>query len=177
MEPVYAGTAVGAAVAGAQTTAAGPSTPEPAAKKRRWPRLAGILGCLGFLLLPGIVGFFALTLYSQTSNPLILHEGVSAAPTLASQVVVENTEVPPEPSETATVSIPSSTPLPAPVPPVGSSKTYVQYIFDASGSMTEMLGGKTKLQIAQDVLTSRLKLLPPDINVGLRVYGHSRHWP
>jgi hypothetical protein len=38
--------------------------------------------------------------------------------------------------------------------------------------MTEMLEGKTKLQIAQDVLTSRLKLLPPDINVGLRVYGH-----
>jgi Mg-chelatase subunit ChlD len=57
-------------------------------------------------------------------------------------------------------------------PPVGSSQIYVEYILDASGSMLETTQGKTRLAIAQDVLSSRVAALPPDIRVGLRVYGH-----
>src|SRR3990172_6601064 len=64
-------------------------------------------------------------------------------------------------------------PPPALVPPVGSSNIYVEYILDASGSMLELLGGKTKLEIAQDVLDARVRTLPPGVNIGLRVYGHN----
>ncbi|HJW91514.1 MAG TPA: VWA domain-containing protein, partial [Anaerolineales bacterium] len=61
---------------------------------------------------------------------------------------------------------------PTSVPPVGSDTIYVEYILDASGSMLELLQGKTKLAIAQDVLSERVAALPPDVHVGLRVYGH-----
>jgi hypothetical protein len=61
---------------------------------------------------------------------------------------------------------------PAAFVPVGLSTTYIEYILDASGSMLEPLEGRTRLAIAQDVLTTRLRSLPPSTQVGLRVYGH-----
>lgn len=64
-------------------------------------------------------------------------------------------------------------PQPSPqAPAVGLSRTYVEYILDASGSMLENLGGKTRLQAAQEVLAERVAALPPGVQVGLRVYGH-----
>lgn len=59
-----------------------------------------------------------------------------------------------------------------PEPVAGSSSVYAEYILDASGSMEELLEGKTRMEIARAVLTERLAALPSDINVGLRVYGH-----
>lgn len=48
----------------------------------------------------------------------------------------------------------------------------IELILDASGSMAETLGGQTKLQIAQQVLTSFVDTLPAEAKVALRVYGH-----
>lgn len=56
--------------------------------------------------------------------------------------------------------------------PVGSANIYLEYILDGSESMMQSLEGKTKLDTAKEVLSSRMTYLPPAINVGLRVYGH-----
>lgn len=58
------------------------------------------------------------------------------------------------------------------VPPVGSDNIYVEYILDASGSMLQPMDGRTRWDIARELLAARLRAMPPDVNVGLRVYGH-----
>ena len=67
----------------------------------------------------------------------------------------------------------SATDVPTQFVPVGLSTTYIEYIFDASGSMLQPMEGTTRLEIAKRVLTSRLNALPPNTQVGLRVYGHT----
>jgi hypothetical protein len=71
----------------------------------------------------------------------------------------------------------SDTAAPTQFVPVGLNTTYIEYILDASGSMLASLQGKTRLQIAREVLTSRLRALPPGAQVGLRVYGHRVPYP
>jgi hypothetical protein len=48
----------------------------------------------------------------------------------------------------------------------------LEIILDASGSMKEALGRKTRWATALDVLERVLQKLPDDFNVGLRLYGH-----
>jgi hypothetical protein len=48
----------------------------------------------------------------------------------------------------------------------------LEIILDASGSMKTPLGKKTRWTTAHDVLQQVLATLPPDFNVGLRIYGH-----
>jgi hypothetical protein len=48
----------------------------------------------------------------------------------------------------------------------------LEIILDASGSMKTALGKKTRWSTAHDVLKQVLATLPPDFNVGLRIYGH-----
>ena len=48
----------------------------------------------------------------------------------------------------------------------------ILFIVDFSNSMNEELGGKKKIHIAMDTLSSILPKLDPDIQTGLRVYGH-----
>jgi hypothetical protein len=55
---------------------------------------------------------------------------------------------------------------------VGLRTTYIEYIFDASGSMLRGMDGTTRLEVAKRVLTSRLNALPANTQVGFRVYGH-----
>jgi von Willebrand factor type A domain len=61
-------------------------------------------------------------------------------------------------------------------PPNGYSPMPAQQsvliILDASYSMNERLDGKSKIQWAKDVVFDTLRSLPPNVNVGLRVYGH-----
>ncbi len=144
-----------APVPGTSTTAM-PSA--PAARKSGFPRLLGI-GGLGLLLLclcAGVIGGIASGLIP---NPF-------ASP---STLTPTGQPVQALPSET-----PSSpdTPSPTEFVPVGLSTTYIEYILDASGSMLQPLQGKTRMQIAQEVLTARLNTLPANAQVGLRVYGH-----
>ena len=133
------------------------STPPPAGKKAPFPRLIGVggLGILALCACIGLVGAFATNLIPNpfASPPT---ETITATSTVA-------------PSETPAL---PDTPVATQFVPVGLSSTYIEYILDASGSMLQTLQGKTRLEIAQDVLTSRLSALPPNTQVGLRVYGH-----
>jgi hypothetical protein len=79
------------------------------------------------------------------------------------------------PTETLEPSV-SPTTRPTPVPPVGSDNIFVEYILDASGSMLTSMDGTNRWEIARRVLAERVSILPPDINVGLRVYGHRVPW-
>ena len=48
----------------------------------------------------------------------------------------------------------------------------IVFIYDASGSMWGKLDGKTKKEIASDVLTKTVNNLPQDQSIGLVAYGH-----
>ncbi len=150
-----------------------PLTAEP--KKKRPAFLAPALGCFGFIVLMGIIAAYLFVVRGSLLPTNDVVSGIGAGTETATAEPLIPTQAPP-PSATATEILPTNTPLPTPVPPIGSSSTYVEYILDASGSMLDELDGKPKLAIARDVLTSRLNLLPPDINVGLRVYGHRLPW-
>ncbi len=54
-----------------------------------------------------------------------------------------------------------------------SNAENILFILDASDSMNDKVGGQTKLQAAKDVILKTIRTMPPNINVGLRVYGHS----
>lgn len=48
----------------------------------------------------------------------------------------------------------------------------IVFILDASASMNERVGGRTKLDAAKQVILETVRNMPPNIQVGLRVYGH-----
>ena len=48
----------------------------------------------------------------------------------------------------------------------------VVFIFDSSGSMAGSAGNQTKMAAAKDVLQAVIPELPPEVTVGLTVYGH-----
>ncbi len=50
----------------------------------------------------------------------------------------------------------------------------VIFILDGSGSMWEQIEGRTKIEIAREVIYDILKSLDADENIGLVVYGHRR---
>jgi serine/threonine-protein kinase len=126
-----------------------PSAPPP--KKSALPRLIGAGGAvLALCLCIGLVGGFASGLIP---NPFASATEPVATPT----------------SETVSTDIPAPTQF----VPVGLSTTYIEYIFDASGSMLQPMDGTTRFEIAKRVLTERLNALPPNTQVGMRVYGHT----
>jgi serine/threonine-protein kinase len=128
----------------------------PAAKKSALPRLIGIGG--GILILCLCVGLIAGFASGLIPNPFASPPTETVTPTSA-------------PVSSETPALPA-TPVATQFVPVGLSTTYIEYILDASGSMLQTMEGKTRLQIAQEVLTARLRALPPNAQVGLRVYGH-----
>lgn len=133
-----------------------PLPPQPAAKKSSIPKLLGFggLGILTLCVCFGLIGAFSTGLIP---NPF------GRAPTKIADT---------SPSETPSVPDANASPEVTQFVPVGLSTTYIEYILDASGSMMQTLDGKTRLQIAQEVLTARLNALPANAQVGLRVYGH-----
>lgn len=48
----------------------------------------------------------------------------------------------------------------------------VLFILDASDSMNDRLDGQSKFQAAKDTVLRTIRSMPPNVNVGLRVYGH-----
>ena len=50
----------------------------------------------------------------------------------------------------------------------------ILFIYDASGSMWGQLQGKTKKEIASEVLSSTVSKLPDNQNIGLMAYGHRK---
>ena len=55
----------------------------------------------------------------------------------------------------------------------GPGNLYVEYILDASYSMNDPLSdGKKKVEAAREQLSRSMRAYPPEVNLGLRVYGH-----
>ena len=132
-------------------------SPAAPPQKSAVPKMLGIgAGLLAFCLCVGLIGGYASGIIPNLLKPV-------PSPTAPLPL----TEAPLTPSETAVVQE-----VVTPFVPVGLSSTYIEYILDASGSMLQTMDGTTRLQVAQDVLTSRLKSLPLNTQVGLRVYGH-----
>ncbi|MCB0205996.1 MAG: hypothetical protein KDH89_14330, partial [Anaerolineae bacterium] len=119
------------------------------------------------ILLVALIAVLVLLLNRQPAPPspataaIVSAVTPTSAPTDTPQVV---DSPPPAPTET-----PTSTPLPE----LGTSNVFIEYILDASGSMTETLSdGSTKIDVAQSVLTDHMRSFRPETNIGLRVYGH-----
>jgi Mg-chelatase subunit ChlD len=51
-------------------------------------------------------------------------------------------------------------------------KVYFSILLDASGSMKEKIGNKTKMDIAKAAVQKFASTLPSNSNISLRVYGH-----
>ncbi|MGZ9221311.1 MAG: protein kinase domain-containing protein, partial [Anaerolineales bacterium] len=132
--------------------------PAPAGRKTAFPKLIGVggIGILVLCLCAGLIGAFASGLIP---NPF------AGPPTATATLGIVASETPVLPDATEST-------VPTQFVPVGLSTTYIEYILDASGSMLQTMQGKTRLEIAQEVLTARLNALPANAQVGLRVYGH-----
>jgi len=117
----------------------------------------------------------------------------AAAVYLAGRVIREQRIVSPEPTavlrvigappEATTSPLPPATVAPVQVTPVafpaagGTSNIYVEFIMDASGSMMGQLpDGTYKRDAAREAMTARLRVYQPEIQVGLRAYGHNLNW-
>jgi hypothetical protein len=50
----------------------------------------------------------------------------------------------------------------------------VELILDCSGSMKDPVDGRQKMTVAREVITEVLAALPPEMQVGLRLYGHKQ---
>src|SRR5690606_29742313 len=48
----------------------------------------------------------------------------------------------------------------------------IEVMLDSSGSMANVIGGKTMMELAKGAITDFLSNAPKDANVSLRVYGH-----
>lgn len=48
----------------------------------------------------------------------------------------------------------------------------IELVLDGSGSMNRRIGGKSRMEIAKQVLVELIEQMPPDVEVALRVYGH-----
>lgn len=59
-------------------------------------------------------------------------------------------------------------------PGLSQPRENVLIILDCSMSMDEEIAGQIKLDIAKNVIRRVLSEIPPDVKVGLRVYGHKR---
>lgn len=57
-----------------------------------------------------------------------------------------------------------------PVPP------NIEIVLDGSGSMMEQFEGKTRIDVAREVLQVLFDELPDDVNVALRAYGHQHYY-
>ncbi|MCB0205995.1 MAG: PD40 domain-containing protein [Anaerolineae bacterium] len=126
------------------------------------------------------IGGAAILLVALTAIAVLLlnHQPAPVAP--ASAVIVSAASATAEPAATPTTadtatSAPTdtSTPTSTPLPELGTSNVFIEYILDASGSMTETLSdGSTKIDVAQRVLTDHMRSFRPETNISLRVYGH-----
>ncbi len=59
-------------------------------------------------------------------------------------------------------------------PQENETQSPIVFIYDASGSMWGQLDGKTKMEIAAEVLTNSVNSLPENQNIGLVSYGHRK---
>jgi len=56
----------------------------------------------------------------------------------------------------------------------GGEAENIMFILDASGSMSQKMGTRSKMDIAKEVMSGLVRDLPSGINVGLTAYGHRK---
>jgi len=108
---------------------------------------------------------------------LLNRPSAPAAPAAAVIVSAETATVAPPTATPIAVNTPTpastETPTSTPMPELGTSNLFIEYILDASGSMSETLSdGSPKIEVAQRVLTEHMRSFRPETNIGLRAYGH-----
>ncbi|MGM9925772.1 MAG: VWA domain-containing protein [Bacillus sp. (in: firmicutes)] len=54
----------------------------------------------------------------------------------------------------------------------GQGTVNVAILLDASGSMNQKIGGKTKMELAKEAINGFMASMPEEANVALRIYGH-----
>ena len=104
--------------------------------------------------------------------------GAPAPPSAATPRMVSAATSTTAPADTAIAATvvppaPANTPTTIPTVELGTSNVFIEYILDASGSMTETLSdGLPKIKVAKRVLTDHMRSFRPETNIGLRAYGH-----
>ncbi len=97
------------------------------------------------------------------------------SPTVAPAIVSAGmpTAAPSNTPSTSPTPVPTNTSTVIPTVELGTSNVFIEYILDASGSMTETLSdGSSKIDVAKQVLTDHMRSFRPETNIGLRAYGH-----
>ena len=124
------------------------------------------------------IGGVALLLVALIAILVLLLNRQQAPAAPASAVIVSAVTATSEPAETPTAvnsptPAPTDTPISTPMPELGTSNIFIEYILDASGSMTETLSdGSPKIDVAKRLLTEHMRSFRPETNIGLRAYGH-----
>lgn len=67
-----------------------------------------------------------------------------------------------------------SFPLAPPLYAADEPDSKIIIVLDASGSMWQKIGGKTKIEIAREVINGIIKGWDPNSHLGLTVYGHRK---
>ena len=146
------------------------SQPPPSSAKGRLP--GWVVGAAA-----GAALVTMMFLVAQALFPRIRAAAPAAAPVLSATSTAMPTlptEAPPEPPTITPVStVPTEPSTTIPTVDLGTSNVFVEYILDASDSMTERLSdGSSKIEVAKRVLTDHMRSFRPETNIGLRVYGH-----
>jgi serine/threonine protein kinase len=135
-----------------------PASAPPALRVPGWVWVVGVVALVGVVIALGA-------------------GGVASPPPTATPRPPTTIPVPTRTSATT----PTATPLPpdAPIlqPTQGVSNIYIEYILDASGSMSELLAdGTPKHKAACEYLIEHMLAFPPETHIGLRAYGHRVPW-
>ena len=137
----------------------------------RRPFLAALGAVAAMVLVFAVV--LVLSGSSSTFSGLLVPEPTATPPPTATSVPspTASATLPPTPEPTPTEVV-VITPSPTPTPTLLPSNVYIEYILDASNSMMQSLGGKTRLEVARSALTRHWQGLQPQPNIGLRAFGH-----
>jgi hypothetical protein len=118
-------------------------------------------------------GFPATLEGGRFSGRVLLHEGenriLATATSVDGRVVDASTVVtvrPPGCGELAVQALREGEPA------LSLSNRGVEIVFDASNSMWAQIDGRSKMEIAREALEQTLDVMPDELDVALRVYGH-----
>ncbi|MBO5947424.1 VWA domain-containing protein [bacterium] len=112
-------------------------------------------------------GFIQNTSVYQKKQNVLLQDNVFSSPALKS-IVNEEKDTKKEERNINNYSVFS----PEEYKPANFDKEAVLFIIDFSGSMTEKINGKEKIDMAIDTMYNILPQLSPNAQLGLRLYGH-----
>lgn len=112
-------------------------------------------------------GFIQNTSIYQKKQNILLQDNVFSSPALKN-IVTEEKDTKKEERKINNYSVFS----PEEYKPANYDKEAVLFVIDFSGSMSEKINGKEKIDMAIDTMYNILPQLSPNAQLGLRLYGH-----